>query len=113
LSQEKQGIELQVSGSGAYAQPSTEARITPEWIQEKLEETSSRKWPTRWDGTLLVTAVTSFSFLLPVGGLVVPGVVPCDPALEGWHLFFQALELDAAASKGVAFTRGLEIIFGK
>jgi hypothetical protein len=39
--------------------------------------------------------------------------VPCDPAFKGVHVFLQALEIDAGASRGIAFTRGLDILFGK
>ena len=49
---------------------------------------------------------------LPAGGLTLSGTVPNDPALYGFHLYLQALELDAGASKGFSFTPGLDLLLG-
>jgi hypothetical protein len=63
-------------------------------------------------GTLLVTPFLFLPLSLPAGGLTLSGQVPNDPALYGFELYLQALELDAGASKGLSFTRGLDLFFG-
>jgi hypothetical protein len=45
----------------------------------------------------------------PASGLMVPADLPCDSALCGAKLDLQAVETDAGASRGVSFTRGLEL----
>jgi hypothetical protein len=68
--------------------------------------------PTGKGGTLLVAPFLSIPLALPAGGLTFSGQVPNDPALYGFDLYLQALEADAGASKGISFTRGLDLFFG-
>jgi hypothetical protein len=63
-------------------------------------------------GTLLVDPFLTLPLSVPPGGLVLSGTIPDDPALYGFHLYLQALEADAGASKGISFTRGLDLYFG-
>jgi hypothetical protein len=63
-------------------------------------------------GTLLVTPFDFIPLSLPAGGLTLSGKVPDDPSLYGLDLYLQALELDGGASKGISFTRGLDLFFG-
>jgi hypothetical protein len=63
-------------------------------------------------GTLLVSPLLFIPLSVPPGGLTLSGSIPDDPALYGFHLYLQALELDAGASKGMSFTRGLDLLFG-
>jgi hypothetical protein len=63
-------------------------------------------------GTLLVNPLLTLPLSVPAGGLVLSGAIPDDPALYGFHLYLQALEADAGASKGISFTRGLDLLFG-
>ena len=63
-------------------------------------------------GTLLVTPLLFISLSLPATGLTLSGQVPNDPSLYGVDLYMQAIEADAGASKGLSFTRGLDLTFG-
>jgi len=63
-------------------------------------------------GTLLVDPFLTLPLSVPPSGLVLSGTIPDDPALYGFHLYLQALEADAGASKGISFTRGLDLYFG-
>jgi FG-GAP repeat protein len=63
-------------------------------------------------GTLLVNPLLFEALSIPVGGLLFSGSVPDDPSLYGLDLYMQALELDSGASKGISFTRGLDLFFG-
>jgi hypothetical protein len=63
-------------------------------------------------GTLLVSPLLFIPLSVPVNGLTLSGMVPDDPSLYGFHLYLQALELDRGASKGMSFTRGLDLFFG-
>ncbi|MEW6745193.1 MAG: hypothetical protein AB1486_20770 [Planctomycetota bacterium] len=68
--------------------------------------------PTPWDGHLLVEPDWVFSLSVPGDGVTLDEEVPCDPALCGFHLYLQVLELDPGASCGVSFTPGLELVLG-
>lgn len=68
--------------------------------------------PTGKGGTLLVAPFQSIPLAIPAGGLTLSGPIPSDPALYGFDLYLQALEADAGASKGISFTRGLDLFFG-
>ncbi|MFO0985378.1 MAG: VCBS repeat-containing protein [Planctomycetota bacterium] len=68
--------------------------------------------PTSWDGHLLLAPVAVFPFALPASGLSLPVAVPCDNSLCGTSILMQVLELDGGASRGVSFTRGLELVVG-
>lgn len=68
--------------------------------------------PTSWGGTLLVDAAWSLPLALPIAGGALEGRIPADESLTGGVLDVQALVLDPGASKGVAFTPGLELTFG-
>jgi hypothetical protein len=63
-------------------------------------------------GTLLVAPFQTIPLALPAGGLTLSGPIPNDPALYGFDLYLQTLEADAGASKGISFTRGLDLFFG-
>ncbi len=83
-------------------------------IAELFVGTATASVPTRAGGTLLVgdlLAVVPF-VLLPATPTSFPFAVPFDPALCGFHLYLQALELDAGAAHGLSFTPGLELDFG-
>jgi hypothetical protein len=68
--------------------------------------------PTGKGGTLLVAPFLTVPLALPVGGLTLSGAIPDDASLYGFDLYLQALEADAGASKGISFTRGLDLYFG-
>jgi hypothetical protein len=68
--------------------------------------------PTGYDGHLLVIPSNIVLFTLPGAGLSIPSTVPCNPVLCGQSIYLQGLELDPGASQGVAFTRGLRLVFG-
>ncbi len=67
--------------------------------------------PTGLGGTLLVQPILSPSFVLPAGTTSLPVSVPNDPTICT-SVFVQAIEADAGASQGAAFTAGLEIVLG-
>jgi hypothetical protein len=68
--------------------------------------------PTGKGGTLLVTPFEFIPLSVPATGLTLSGQVPNDPTLYGFELFLQVLEVDPGASKGLSFTRGLDLFFG-
>ena len=68
--------------------------------------------PSGKGGTILVSPLLYISLPLPAGGLTLSGQVPDDPSLYGLDLYLQVIELDAGASKGLSFTRGLDLYFG-
>jgi Tol biopolymer transport system component len=76
--------------------------------------TATASIPTRAGGTLLVGNLLAFVpfVLLPATPTSFPIALPFDPALCGFHLYVQALELDAGAAHGLSFTPGLELDFG-
>ena len=61
------------------------------------------------DGTLLVQPTFTFGAVVPASGLDLDYDVPAEPALEGLAVFVQFLEVDPGASRGIAFTAGLEL----
>jgi subtilisin-like proprotein convertase family protein len=64
-------------------------------------------------GTLLVQPLLQVPFTIfnPVG-VTFLAFLPSDAALCGTHLFVQSLQQDPGAPKGVAFSAGLELVFG-
>ncbi|MEW6745197.1 MAG: calcium-binding protein [Planctomycetota bacterium] len=72
----------------------------------------SAEQDTAWGGTLLVLPERTLSFILPEPGVVWPVFIPCDAGLCHTRLHLQALELDPGASRGVSFSRGLELRIG-
>ncbi len=69
--------------------------------------------PTNKGGSYLVaTPWIVFSFSLPAAGLFLDLDVPAEVTLAGLEFDAQALELDAGASHGIAFTPGIEFILG-
>ncbi|MEW6747516.1 MAG: VCBS repeat-containing protein [Planctomycetota bacterium] len=68
--------------------------------------------PTPWEGRLLLRPYRIFQAILPAGGLVLCGDVPCDATLCGLHVYLQVLELDPGASRGVSFSQGLDLLLG-
>ncbi|MBM4014688.1 MAG: calcium-binding protein [Planctomycetes bacterium] len=73
----------------------------------------SAQIPTGFGGTLLVSPIGSITLAVPAGGATIDADLPDDEALCGVSYFAQALELDAAAAKGVSFTAGLELALGR
>ena len=67
---------------------------------------------TNRDGRLLVGIVTLQLVALDLRGATLTAPVPPDEALCGLEWDLQALLADPGASKGVAFTPGLELIVG-
>jgi hypothetical protein len=69
--------------------------------------------PTGKDGSLMLIPLMFIPLPLPPGGFALSGTMPAmDPALCGFEVDFQAIELDAGATKGYAFTDGLALVFG-
>src|SRR5262249_28307821 len=68
--------------------------------------------PTPYDGHVLVVPRKILPHPLPTPGLTFDGALPCDGALCGLSVYLQAVEVDPGASKGISFTRGLQLILG-
>jgi len=69
--------------------------------------------PTGKDGSLMLVPILFIPLPLPPGGFALSGTLPAmDPALCGFEVDFQAIELDAGATKGYAFTDGLALTLG-
>jgi hypothetical protein len=68
--------------------------------------------PTGKGGALLVDPLLILPLTIPASGSVLSGAIPDDPALYGFDLYLQAIELDRGASKGLSFTQGLDLFFG-
>lgn len=68
--------------------------------------------PTPFDGTLLLIPIADWTLPLPPSGLSLPVQVPNDPGVSGATLLMQTVILDWGASKGLSFSRGLEIVAG-
>ena len=62
------------------------------------------------DGTLLVVPTSSQS--VAPGWLAASLSIPSWPSLLGLSIYMQAIELDAGASSGLSFSRGLELRIG-
>ncbi len=63
-------------------------------------------------GQLLVLRPDAIGVAVQAGGASYPLTVPTDPNLLGVVVHVQALELDAGARFGVAFSRGLRLVLG-
>src|SRR5262249_61536429 len=68
---------------------------------------------TAKDGTLLVDFVDVMPLALNPAGTIVRGDIPFDASLCGLEIDLQGIELDPGASKGVAFTPGLQLMIGR
>jgi Tol biopolymer transport system component len=68
---------------------------------------------TAKDGTLLVAIADIIPLALNPAGTIVRGDIPFDAALCGFEIDLQGIELDPGASKGVAFTPGLQLLIGR
>jgi Tol biopolymer transport system component len=68
---------------------------------------------TAKDGTLLVSIADIIPLALNPAGTIVQGAIPFDAALCGFEIDLQGIELDPGASKGVAFTAGLQLLIGR
>jgi hypothetical protein len=69
--------------------------------------------PTGKGGSLMLVPIMFIPLPLPPGGFSLSGTLPAmDPALCGFEVDFQAIELDAGATKGYAFTDGLALTLG-
>ncbi|MCC6673044.1 MAG: hypothetical protein IT458_18410 [Planctomycetes bacterium] len=60
-------------------------------------------------GTLLVNPTLALPLPIPTPRLELGIPIPNTPALVGNPVFFQCVQVDAGASQGVAFSRGLEL----
>jgi hypothetical protein len=70
--------------------------------------------PTTWGGDLLVASVLPPALVrLPLDEFGMYLQIPNDPAYCGLFLYWQALELDPGAARGVSFSPGLEIVLGR
>lgn len=72
--------------------------------------TARASLPTPFGGTLLVQPATQAVLALPAAGLTLPLAIPNVPGLCGATVDLQAAMADAAASHGVAFSPGLELV---
>jgi FG-GAP repeat protein/VCBS repeat protein len=79
---------------------------------ELLIGLSKASIPSGKGGLLLVQALLFVPLSIPAGGLTLSGQIPNDPSLYGLDLYLQAIEADHGASKGLSFTRGLDLFFG-
>jgi hypothetical protein len=68
--------------------------------------------PTPVLGTLLVMPAASTLLITPVPALMLPIAIPHQFALNGVHVYLQALVLDPGAPAGVAFTCGVDATIG-
>jgi Tol biopolymer transport system component len=73
----------------------------------------SAQIPTGFGGTLLLSPFGSITLAVPAGGATIDADIPDDEALCDVPWYAQALELDAATVKGISFTAGLELHFGR
>jgi hypothetical protein len=73
---------------------------------------SSGSYVTPFGGTLLVTPAFANLLPLPAPGLSLPIDVPAEPTWCGRVFYLQAIEEDPGASRGVAFSPGLELDLG-
>lgn len=74
---------------------------------------SSASISTNLDGTLLVLFSTIIPVpVIPSGGVTLTAPVPDFAVLVGLPVYLQLLEADAGATKGVSFSRGLQLVFG-
>jgi len=65
-----------------------------------------------WGGDLLLLPVLTIPISFSFGGDSFSGLLPLDNALVGSNVDLQVLELDPGATKGVSFTRGLDLVLG-
>lgn len=74
---------------------------------------NSASIPTSRGGELLVDIAAIVPLAVGPGGADFGGHVPDDSAFYGMSGYTQVLELDPGASRGVSFTAGLELDFGR
>jgi len=75
--------------------------------------TTAVQIPTTLGGDLLVGISIVVPLVFPTAqDLVLAESLPFDALFAGEHVYLQALELDAGASRGVAFTAGLDLLLG-
>jgi subtilisin-like proprotein convertase family protein len=63
-------------------------------------------------GTVWVVPLLELPLVLPPGGMVLPTTFDNDPVLCGLPILAQLLHADAAAPKGVAFSKRLQVLPG-
>jgi hypothetical protein len=73
---------------------------------------ASAELHTDWGGRLLVLPSVEVPVFLEHATQSYSVSVPCEPFFCGLTFYVQALELDPGASKGVSFTRGLQLLVG-
>jgi hypothetical protein len=64
-------------------------------------------------GALLVNPILIMPVVVLAGGDSFPASIPSDWSLCGVQVDLQVLELDAGAPKGISFTPGLDLVFGR
>jgi hypothetical protein len=78
-----------------------------------LVGTQATSLHTGLGGDLLVIPIWTVVTAVPVGGATLSGPIEDDPHLYGVEIRLQALEADVGATKGVSFTSGLDVFFGR
>ena len=68
--------------------------------------------PTPFGGTALLVVAADLSLAVPVGGAQLALTIPSSPTFCGVVVQLQAVVVDAGASQGLAFSRGLELGLG-
>jgi hypothetical protein len=69
--------------------------------------------PTVYGGHLLVAPTHVVALFIGAGGASIPVAIPCSDALCGSTTYAQVLEVDAGASKGVAFSNAIRLVLGE
>lgn len=69
--------------------------------------------PSGLGGTVLALPAVTTTFFMAVPQSSFPLAVPCTVSACGQTFFMQAVVVDAGASHGVSFSRGLRIVFGR
>ena len=68
--------------------------------------------PTPVGGTLLLTPTSIVDVAVPVAGLTLPFTLSASPLFCGISIYVQSVQIDPAASLGVSFTPGLQMVLG-
>jgi streptogramin lyase len=97
------GATLTVDAGNSYAQP-TSGIFFLGFQQASLH--------TGLGGDLLLIPVIVQPITFSFGGDSFTGALPNDPALDGFEIDLQVVEVDPGAVKGVSFTQGLQLLLG-
>ena len=74
---------------------------------------NSASIPTAKGGEILVAIALLEPLAPPPAGVSLPLSLPIEPALIGFSVFLQTIEVDAGAQFGLSFIEGLELTFGQ